>query len=217
MKKFLSILFLGILLPGFGQCTIDGVTSATVGEEVTLTVSGAEAQCKECHLWVAVGNTAVISGDARLKTVKIASIKPGRQVISLAMLTPQGLAQCSKNIDVLEQTAGVANSSAPLSTTNVPPPAPPVAKPCDINVNNYKEVKYEAGVVSFFPLDTQGDWKYKWTVTYNDGETSKSYEKVPQFNYSAAKPINTVKLQVVSQKCMKEFTKRYDSNFWLYF
>ncbi len=220
MKKLFTALFLCIILPAFAQCTIEGKSSAAVGEEITLTATGAEAQCAECHLWVAVGNAAAVKGDSRLKTVKVASAVPGRQVISLAVLTPQGLAQCSKNIDFTAATSAVPVTAPEVSTVpavageSVPPPASPV---CDIPATNFKEVKYDAGTVSLFPDSDGGTFRYNWTATYNDGTTFSSQEKVPRIPFSKGKPITVVKLQMVSQKCMKEFTKRYDANFWYYF
>lgn len=220
MKKFLTLLFLGVMLPFFGQCTIEGVASTSVGEEVTLTAAGTKAQCSECHLWVAVGNSATIKGDSRLKTVKMVANVPGRQVISLAMLTPQGLSQCSKNIDVAAAKPA-ASGTVPVAVENpvggvevAPPPATPV---CDIPATNFNEIKYDANTVSLFPEVEGSAFKYNWTATYNDGTTFTSSEKVPRIPYSKGKPITIVRLQMISQKCMKEFTKRYDSNFWYYF
>ena len=101
MKKFtfLSLLFFGILL--HAQCTINGKSTINLNTEEIYSVANETAQCKDCHLWVGVGSSASISGDNRQSSVKLKANTAGRQVLSVAILTQQGLMQCSKNIDII--------------------------------------------------------------------------------------------------------------------
>lgn len=208
------------MCPGLmiAQCTITGNTAMNAGDESAYTVTGDAAQCADCHLWVTVGSNATISGDNRQQTVKLKAVAGGRQVLSAAVLTPHGLVQCSKNIDITERKlqAGVTEA-VPEMTEHAAPAAQTTKVDCDIEVNNYKEVKYAEGIVTFFPNVNQSSYAYEWTAVYANGETMKSTEKVPQFPYTKEKSITVVKLRVVSSACMREFTKTYDSSYWRWF
>lgn len=215
MKKNLVLLFIFCSIFSFAQCSITGKTSLRVGEEDILGFTGQQAQCSECHLWIGLGNgNKALKSDKKLKTVKFLADSPGRYVVSLNVLTENGFMQCAKNIDVLMgETA--ANTGSTINVSSAPEIQ--TATPCDIEIGNFKEVKYDAGIVSFFPESSTVEYKYNWTVTYLKGEQAKSFEKVPQFPYGAANPIKSVKLQIVSNRCLKEFTKTYDTNYWTFF
>ena len=207
MKKIITI---GCILVAFSvsaQCNITGKSSITVLSEETYSIGSEAAQCKECHLWVTVGGNTTILGDSRQNAVKIKANSWGREVISLSVLTSQGLMQCSKNIDVVD-----SNGAIPVVAE-----APKTTKNCDIDVDNYKEVKYADNIVSFFPNVTNDGFKYSWTVTYFNGETMSSTEKVPQFPFKKENGINKVTVKINSSKCLKEFSKTYDGNYWKFF
>ena len=216
MKKFafLSLLFFGILL--HAQCTISGKSTMNLNTEEIYSVPNETAQCKDCHLWVGVGNSASISGDNRQSSVKIKANATGRQVLSVAILTQQGLMQCSKNIDIIDSklnTIGTNNSNNGVTTT-----LEPVQKPdCNIKINDFKEVKYAENIVSFFPIGDDNQYRYIWTAIYMDGREITSKEKVPQFPYTKTDGIKTVKLQMISDKCLRSLSKTYDNNYWEFF
>lgn len=113
--------------------------------------------------------------------------------------------QCSKNIDIMD-----GNVAAPFTQE-------PTKSKCDIEVSNYKEVKVSERIVSFFPNVTNDAYKYSWTATYSNGETMSSTEKVPQFPYSKENGLTRVNVKVTSSKCMRDFSKTYDANFWKFF
>lgn len=208
MKKLVLVATFFISIFAFSQCTITGKSAIKVLEEETYSVDKEMAQCKDCHLWVSVGGNATISGDNRQNAVKIKANSGGRQVLSASILTPQGLLQCSKNIDILDTSeVGIAKNN--VSTNDIPK-----LPNCDVQVNNFKEVKYAENIVSFFPNVTDGDYKYQWTVNYANGDQMISTEKVPQFPYTKENGISTVKVKVTSTKCIKEFTKTYELSFW---
>ncbi|MBW8359828.1 MAG: hypothetical protein K0M63_08535 [Weeksellaceae bacterium] len=204
-------LFLSVF--AFSQCSINGKSSIRVLDEEVYSIAGDLAQCKDCHLWVNIGGNAYTVGDNRQNTVKIKATSGGREVISLAVLSPQGLVQCSKNIDILDS----AQTSAAAPETSEMAPAANIAVKCDIEVKGYKEVKYAEGTVSFFPDITKNDYKYEWNTSYATGETMQSTEKVPQFPYTKEKSITKVRLKIVSQKCVREYTKTYDASYWKFF
>ncbi|MEC5395587.1 hypothetical protein [Bergeyella sp. RCAD1439] len=204
MKKLLSLSAVLFAFWAFAQCNIVGRSNIGLGASETYQVENNNAQCPDCHQWTLIGGTAQIEGEFRKNNVKITPLSSGRSVLSLAMLTAQGVVQCSKSIDV--GSSGFA-SSAPE----------PRKVDCDIDINGYKEVKYAQGIVSFFPSNTQNEYKYSWTAVYSDGTQKSSLEKVPQFEYSAERTITLVKVKITSTTCMKELSKTYETGFWKFF
>ncbi len=216
MKNLLAFFAFVFSISAFAQCTITGKSTIKVLDEETYSVQSGLAQCKECHLWISVGENTQILGDNKLNSVKIKAISGGRQVLSLALLTPQGFVQCSKNIDILDSSeAGILKNNTPESPA--PLAAPAQSPKCDIEVNNYKEVKYSENIVTFFPNVTNADYRYEWTANYANGDAMQSSEKVPQFPFTKEKSITTVKLKITSQKCVREFSKTYDASYWKWF
>lgn len=210
MKKIilLSFLFFGFLL--HAQCTITGKSTISLLSEEIYSVANEIAQCKDCHLWTESGTSSGIFGDNRQSSVKFRANSAGRQVLSVSILTQKGLVQCSKNIDIVENN--------PASENGVVTIADPEQKvECNIKTKDLKEVKYAENIVSFFPLGDDISLKYTWTATYFDGREIVSKEKVPQFPFSKTDGIKTIKLQMISDNCMKILSKSYDSNYWEYF
>lgn len=210
MKKFtfLSLLFFGILL--HAQCTINGKSTINLNTEEIYSVPNETAQCKDCHLWVGVGNSASISGDNRQSSVKIKANTIGRQVLSVAILTQQGLVQCSKSIDIIDKKTTAQNGT----TTTIEPEQKP---DCNIKISDFKEVKYSENIVSFFPIGEDNQFRYIWTVTYFDGREVISKEKVAQFSFSKTDAPQSVKLQMVNNTCLRTLTRTYEKSFWEFF
>lgn len=204
MKKIILAVLLMTSASAFSQCNILGKSSIGVSEPEIYAIENTPAQCKECHLWVNVGGNSTIESDNKLNSIKLKGKAGGREILSLTMLTPSGIIQCSKNIEILDATK-IAKSE---------PKAP---NDCDIDVNDFKEVKYSEGVVSFFPSKTANEYKYTWVATYFNGEKSESNEKVPQFPYTKANGIEKINLKIVSKKCIRNSSKTYDSNYWFFF
>ncbi len=194
-----------ICTTAFSQCVIKGNASMKVNETQTYTVENDIAQCNDCHLWTNIGGNTSLEGDVKGKTIKLKANSGGRTVLSLAMLSPQGMVQCSKNIDVSDSSPVPAETPKIVSNPN-----------CDIDFNDYKEVKYSDGVVSFLS-NIDNNFKYEWTAIYMNGEQKTSNEKVPQFNYTKENGIATLKVKIVSSKCMKNFSKAYEAAFWKVF
>ena len=212
MKKLMTFaaFFAGVL--AFAQCSISGKSSLKVLDEETYSVSADLAQCKDCHLWVGVGGNISVIGDNKQNNVKIKANTGGRQVISLSVLTPQGFMQCSKNIDIVD-----GNGTLPVAASTAAVEETPKNSGCDIEVNNYKEVKYADQIVSFFPNVTNDNYRYSWTATLASGEVLTSTEKVPQFPFTKENGITKVRVKIHTSRCMKEFSKTYDSNYWRFF
>lgn len=209
MKKI--ILFVGLIcsVAISAQCNISGKSSINVLAEETYTIATETAQCKDCHQWVNIGGNTTIIGDKKQNSFKVKANTAGREVISLSVLTPSGLLQCSKTIDIVD-----TNSTKPLVAE-----ATEVGKPkiCDIEVTNYKEVKYNEQTVSFFPDVMNDAQKYSWVANYENGDTKKSTDKVALFPYSKENGITKLVLKVNSSKCLKEYSKNYDANYWRLF
>lgn len=205
MKKVFFILSLVASVMVFAQCNILGKSTINIADTETYTVENDNAQCPDCHLWVTIGGNTKIEGDFRKNKVTIQPIAGGRTVLSLSMLTSQGISQCSKNIDVIDRNITESRANVQNQTD------------CDITISGFKEVKYADGVVSFFPNEMQNNYKYTWTVVYGDGTQKTSNEKVPQFEYNREIGISTVRVKMMSSKCIKDLSKTYDVGFWKFF
>lgn len=215
MKTTLPIAFAAVSMQLSAQCNIAGPSSINVSEETAYIIPNEIAQCKDCHLWVALGSDFLISGDNRQNSVKVKATNGGRKILSATVLTSKGILQCCKNIDVLIATSGTPSSNSSITTSST---ASQNSQPaCDVKVDNFKEVKYDEGIVTFFPNSNDASYIYNWTISYDNGETKTSNEKIPQFSYSAENGIKTVRVKIISAKCYKDYSKTYDSNFWKYF
>lgn len=214
MKKLLVLPLALISMVVYSQCSINGKDVISVGTTETYSIDNEVAQCKDCHLWSSVGGNATIQSDNRQNAIYLNAKNQGRQVISLSVLTPQGLRNCNKSIDIISQIT--PNSG--LQETNVDNSnLDKKENGCNIKVNNFKEVKYSENIVSFFPNVMAGDFKYTYTAYYDNGEEFSSNEKVPQFPYSKENGIKSVKVKILASTCLKEFTKTYEANYWKFF
>lgn len=71
--------------------------------------------------------------------------------------------------------------------------------------------------MSYFPDTTNNEIKYIWTAIYENGDQKESKEKVPQFSYTKENGIQVLKLEAISNKCIKKYSKTYDTTFWKFF
>jgi hypothetical protein len=187
----------------YSQCNIVGKDSFSINDTETYTIENDNAQCSECHLWAVIGRNAQIDGDFRKNSVKIKPIAIGRTVLSLSVLSSEGFSQCSKNIDISADNASSTNSASNYNSVN-----------CDITTTDFKEVKYGQGTVSFFPIPPNNDYKYTWTAIYFGGTQQESSEKVPLFPYNTDGGISTLKVKIMSSKCIRSMTRNYDPTYW---
>ena len=209
MKKIIFISLLSFSIAGFSQCNITGKNTVYIGTAETFEIENDNAQCTDCHLWSTTGDNLQIQGDFRKKSVTIQPVTDGRTTLSLAVLTSQGLIQCSKNIDVIRTSSEESQAgNNTVQQKNID---------CDIDVYDYKEVRYSDGIVGIFPIPSNNNFNYKWTAVYQNGEEKTSTEKVPQFPYSKENGIAVLKLMTTSNKCIKNSSKTYDVNFWKFF
>lgn len=202
-KSLLLISFLGFTTV-FAQCIIKGNPAMKVNDTEIYTVESDNAQCTDCHLWTNIGGNASLEGNVKQKSVKLRANSGGRTILSLTVLSPQGMQQCSKNIDITDFSVSAAPKAPPKVISN---------PNCDIDFNDYKEVKFSDGIVSLMS-NTDNNFKYEWTAVYMSGEQKTSKDKTPQFNYSKENGIRTIKVQIISSKCMKNFSKAYETAFW---
>lgn len=206
MKK--SILIIGAMIfsaPSFAQCNITGKSTINVLSEESYSISDNSAQCKDCHLWVTIGNNATLLGDNKQNTVKVKANQGGRQILSLSVLTPQGLAQCSKNIDIVDALGSVGSTQAEPITKDTN---------CDIATRSFREVRVGDQVAGFYPDVATDAYRYTWTADYGAGGTMSSTDRTPQFPYARESGIRRVSVKIASQKCIKELAKTYDEAFW---
>lgn len=197
MKK-ISTLLLGLSASfAMAQCEILGNSTLNIGEIATYSIGNEWAQCKQCHFWSTTGNTEVV-GDNRLNTIQVRAKNTGTSTLSLQYFSTSGLVNCSKDITIVGQ-----NTQNQTNTDSH----------CDILLTNFREVMTGANSIAFFP-DTNQELNYTWKVVYSDGTEATSNEKVPEFHFSAQKPIESVNIQVASKSCFKKFTKTYNEAYW---
>ena len=186
------------------QCSITGPSTIKVNETANFKIENEIAQCKDCHRWFTSGDYALINGDNRQNNVSVKGLSQGKQTISLGIITANGFIQCDKSIDIISTEKETSNT-------------PEIVKNCDIEITEFKDAKVEDGTIAFLPTMTSNQYKYDWTITYNNGQEVKSTEKVPQFHYpKTGNTITKVTLNIVSSKCIREIHKKYDDKFWLY-
>lgn len=182
----------------YAQCTITPSKIPTPNEITTITVD-ANAQCDECYFWKSSNEQVVkIEGSNKLKSINLAGKNFGKSTVSVSILTDKGAVLCEKNIDIVDPKQNLLENS------------------CGINIDDFKDVKVSESIISFFPNANSNDYLYKWTVTYANGETSESTEKIPQFTYSESNYINSVKLKISNKilLCSITLSKKFDANYW---
>ena len=192
----------------YAQCTIEGKSFVQPDEEQTYTISGFTAQCTDCHLWTTIGGNANIISDTKKKSIEIKTTSAGRQILSATILTPEGMVQCSKNISI-GAASNMDSSTAHSPASN--------RENCDIATENYTEVKTSETTVNFYPNELNTNFQYQWKTVYFDGEIKNSTMPTPQFPFSKKKAIKSVQIKIISPKCIKQFTKSYDAQYWEFF
>lgn len=205
MRKLLITVLLGMATIVYAQCKIQGNEILEVGELATYAVSVEQgAQCEECHQWNIIGN-AVMSGDSRKDYINIFADKAGTVQLNAIVLTSKGIEQCSKEIN--------ASSSNKSGNENI---VKPLVK-CNISIDNFKEVKYDDKTVAIFPSSRMNNYKYLWEVYYSNGTKKMSEDKISTFEYTPKNYIQKIEVKIISDRCMKKLTKKYDRMYWKIF
>lgn len=130
--------------------------------------------------------------------INVKAANPGQGTISVSILSDKGLLQCEKTIDVFDAKQDLTD------------------KNCGVFIDDFKEVKVTESVISFFPNENSNDYLYKWAVTYINGDTQESTEKIPQFFFSDINYITLVKLKIMtkSQLCSVTLSKKFEQSYW---
>ena len=202
MKKIVFLLTFLSFTFGFSQCFIEGNSQIKTGESQVYTIKNNTAKCSDCHEWTTFGGNVSLEGDVKKNTIRIKGNAAGKTILSLEMISEKGILRCSKNIDVV---------NAPAQELNT------LSSACDIGTDSFKEVKISDGNVSFVPSKKENNWKYEWTAEYDNGEKKISTESTSQFPYSNENGIKSVTLKISTSKCMRNFTKTFDSNYWRFY
>lgn len=202
MIRILSIFIMLFSVGMFGQCVINGSPDLKVNETQTYTIENDVAQCRECHQWMISGGNTSLIGDYRLNSIKVVANSAGKSVLTLNILSPKGMVQCTKTIEVINEEV---NGKKGISSN------------CDINFSSYKELKNSEGSVTFVPDQSENKYQLEWTISYLNGEQKESKENRPRFDYTKENPITSVQLKIHSAKCTRTFNKAYDSGFWKIF
>lgn len=199
----------------FAQCTINGPSTLAVGSSATYSVNDDTAQCANCHLWENNGSVASMSANAKRRATRVTGNSSGNMTLSLTMLTPKGVSQCHKSIQVgnsVSSGSSVTTSSgnrSDYSTTN--------SANCNTDFTNYSEMRKGDGLVAFVPSTTNADYKYQWTANYANGDVKTSTDSRPNFSYSKDNGISSVSVRITSPNCISNFTKTYNATYWVTF
>jgi hypothetical protein len=199
------ILFLTALLNSvfaFSQCTITGANQLQVGERQVYTATNSEADCESCYQWTYLDQKILLESDTKKKDLTVKATVPGNAILSLEIMVNGEKSKCEKLIKVIAPTSNI------LSNDNVK---------CDFGFDSFKEIRSAENKVVFEPQTTQTNFSYNWTITYRNGDTKKSFEKKPEFDYSDNLAIDKVEMQVIFNQCSTKITKNYDTNFWYFF
>ena len=196
----------------YSQCTVVGKDVVSVNELQNYTVENDNAQCAECFQWSVSGANSKIEGDVKGKLIQLKNLTPGKTQLTATVLSKNGSIQCSKNIEI-KPAEIITEKNANVATTT----APEVKKDCNIQVRDIKELKSSENLVEFYPIPPNSNFKYYWTANYESGSQKESTEIVPQFPYSKGDGILSLKLKIVSDKCINTSSKTYDSNFWKFY
>lgn len=198
MKKYLIVAAGSLATISFGQCTIAGNSTIKINETATFSVD-AKAQCEECYSWkTSSDQNLTVDGNTKSNAIKVKASSPGQSTISVSILNNKGLLQCEKVIDVVDNKQEL------------------VDKKCGVFINDFKDVKVSESVISFFPNENSNDYLYKWIVTYINGDTQESREKIPQFFFSDINYITSVKLKIMTKSplCSLTLSKKFEQNYW---
>jgi len=180
----------------FAQCTIDGLKTLVPGETISLTTN-MKAKCEQCYTWSSSDENILKIEENGYGKVSITGKKQGNIKVSVFADSDKGKQHCETVIEVLASKQDM------------------LEKGCGITIDDFREIKVNESVISFFPNINSNDYNYKWTITYSDGETADSEDKIPQFNLLDNKFISSVKLKV-GRKIFPLYVnieKKYDKNF----
>lgn len=182
----------------YGQCTITASKIPVQNETTTFTVD-TKAQCEECYSWKVSNDDVVkIEENNKINKINVTGKGTGKSTISVSVLTAKGLVQCEKDINIIDSRQQLVENS------------------CGIKIDDFKDVKVNESIISFFPNANSSDYLYKWTVAYSNGESSESDDKIPQFNYSDSNYITSVKVKITNKALLCSITlmKKFDQNYW---
>lgn len=194
---FLCCLMLSV--SAFAQCFIKGSSTLKMQETETYTVEKDIAQCSDCHLWTTNGGDVSLIGNPKDASVKLKANGGGRTIISLVMLSPQGVVQCSKMVDVQQDLTAGLKSGDPN---------------CDIVLTNFLEAKSSDGTVSFRTESASSNLTYEWISSYADGTTQNSTNPQPKFSNPEGNTITAIEVKVKSKYCIKSLKKTYSTDYW---
>lgn len=198
MKKFLTLAAGFLATIAFAQCTIAGNTSMNINESGFFSVDP-KAQCEECYFWKSsVEKNLKIDLENKTQQITVKATGVGKTTLSVSVLTNQGPLQCEQVINVVDPKQTIAEHN------------------CGILIDDFKDVKVTETIISFFPNENSNDYLYRWTVTYANGESQESTEKIPQFFFSDINYIKMVKLKITSKSpiCSITLTKKFEQTYW---
>lgn len=196
MKYILTLAAGFVAASTYGQCTISGDSSIKLNGTATFSVDQ-KADCNDCYSWKSSADQNIFfDGNSKSNQINVRASQVGKSVISVAFKNGQSNIQCEKTVDVVDSK--------------------PADSKCGVNISDFKEVKVNDKVISFFPNENSSDYLYNWTVKYANGEVKESAEKIPQFFFSEMNYITLVKLKIASKSpiCTVGISKKYEQNFW---
>ncbi|WP_312076677.1 hypothetical protein [Chryseobacterium sp.] len=196
MKTYLILIFALLSQIFTAQCNILGSESIKVGDSVQYS-SDIVAKCLDCYSWKISSDEQMTITDNKEGQISIKALKQGTAKINLSVETENGSLSCEKNIEI-------------KSIRNQP------EKQCNVEITDFKDVKVDDNTMSFFPNVNSSKYTYQWKVTYADGSTKESTEKIPQFSNNTKDFIEnaTVKIFNTESLCALIITRTFSYHYW---
>jgi len=192
-----------ILAAGFfaaivhGQCTITGDSSIKTDQAATFSVDS-DGNCNDCYYWTVSQDSKLKASDSKSNQILVTALETGKASLSVKYEKANATVKCQKTIEIVN------------------PDLHPADQKCGVTISDFKDVKVNDKVISFFPNEDSSEYSYQWTVNYANGETKDSTEKIPQFTLSEVNYITSVKLRITKKSpiCTLAITKKFDQDYW---
>ena len=205
MKKTLFAVLIANAALVSAQCTINGPSTVKLGEDVVFSVDKELAQCTDCHQWrIPEGSFSTTGGNSKKNSIKINPSAIGNSSISLSVMTPKGMQDCSKSIEIVDKATSTQQTTSQSGN-------------CTISVKEFQEIKLNDNTVVLYPNVRNQSYVYQWKLGYANGTFLESKDIVPSFQQTPDNNIVSAVLKIELPSCVRTYTKSYDVHFWKYF
>lgn len=191
-------LFISIAL--ISQCTISGPDQIQIGERQVYKAESTTVNCENCFEWTHLDQKIILETATDRNPLTVKGTVIGDAVLSLKIILPDEVLNCSKVIKVIEPTSTIIDNSPK----------------CIIEVESIIEKVIAENQVVFEANVPEDNFPFHWKVFYRNGTQTVSELQKPTFEFSVENPIDKVELMVGTNKCNKYIVKKYHEFFWFF-